>query len=389
MRTLDKIFFNRRFLLGTPGRTVALLIAFNVGVSMRQGSLADARRANLLAPAPAPATSIPLDQIRYDVSVGDSLAKYLAAIPDARSHRLAILAGMSQMYAINERVPGDETVSEHLDDTLRSSGTRVFGLAAPNLDNEEALFLLLTTLARPETTPAVFIYGLCFDKMRFVDLRPSYLSFLRDHPETRAMLTDIADHYERRFPLASSKIRGTVASLEANPAESEKSVEHLLRDEVGRAVPMVGARKDLNTYLLYNVLYAARNRVLRISNTSKRPMIPGRYALNSELLLLLSDVAKRHNVRLAVYVNPLNPQAENPYVPEEYIAFKTWAARMADSAGISFANLENAVPRDDWGLFMGGPDFMHFKGAGHIAAARAIAAAFRTDLVPGNLASPR
>ena len=37
-----------------------------------------------------------------------------------------------------------------------------------------------------------------------------------------------------------------------------------------------------------------------------------------------------------------------------------------------FANLEGIVPRGDWGLFQGGPDFKHFKEEGHRLTSRAI-----------------
>jgi hypothetical protein len=280
------------------------------------------------------------------------------------------------MYAINEKQPGDETISERMDDMLRSRGTRVFGLAAPNLSNEEALFLLLATLARPRTTPAVFIYALCFDKMRFVDLRPGYLGFLRQNPNVAALWAETATQYRARFPLAASKMEATLASLTQNDAEQERSLEHRLRERVGEVVPLVAMRKELNIYFLYGVLYETRNKLLGITNTSKRPMIAGRYALNQQFLLMMTDVARAHNIRLVTYINPLNPQADNPYVQDEYVAFKSWATAMADSTGTPFANLENVVPRQDWGLFMGGPDFKHFKGAGHLATARAVVSAF-------------
>jgi hypothetical protein len=32
---------------------------------------------------------------------------------------------------------------------------------------------------------------------------------------------------------------------------------------------------------------------------------------------------------------------------------------------VPYANLENVVPSQDWGIWFEGPDFKHFKGAGH------------------------
>jgi hypothetical protein len=66
-----------------------------------------------------------------------------------------LLCGMSQMYVINEFKSGDKTISELMDDKAAPKGVRVFGLAAPNLCNEEAMLLLLSTLSSPHTKPSV------------------------------------------------------------------------------------------------------------------------------------------------------------------------------------------------------------------------------------------
>ena len=110
---------------------------------------------------------------------------------------------------------------------------------------------------------------------------------------------------------------------------------------------------------------ALRNRLLRITPTSKRPLIPARYLMNQQFLSLIADVARQNQVRLLLYVVPLNPQAENPYVPEEYVQFKQWLADFARREHVPCADLENTVPAGEWGVFMGGPDFKHFKGSGH------------------------
>lgn len=128
-------------------------------------------------------------------------------------------------------------------------------------------------------------------------------------------------------------------------------------------------------------LFSLRNRVLGIRPTSKRPVIPYRYDLNREFLGLIADEAARNDVRLILYVIPLNPLSENPYVPGEYAAFKTWLEAFARERRIAFADLERAVPEEHWGEFMGGPDFKHFRGEGHRITAAAILARFRPLLL--------
>ena len=77
---------------------------------------------------------------------------------------------------------------------------------------------------------------------------------------------------------------------------------------------------------------------------------------------------------------PLNPQAENPYIPEQYEEFKRWIENMCREQNVLFANFENAVPAEHWGTYLGGPDFKHFKAMGHKFTARAVVDRF-SDII--------
>ncbi|MCC6525624.1 MAG: hypothetical protein IT373_23445 [Polyangiaceae bacterium] len=372
-RWLWSIFADRRVLRGAVPWLVLLLIAANVYVALARGGWEAARDANLLAPTTDPGRHV-AGAPRYDWSVGEDVASFWPKIPDATVQSVVILAGMSQMYAINDPRPGDETIVEHLDDKLRQHGVRAFGLAAPNMHNEEALLYLVAAASRPETRPAAFVYGLCFDKFRNVDLRPALQRFLRSRADVQDRLRALCAEPAGRYPRACEKIRSSLASLEdvaTGTAQHDESIEGWLRDALGRAVPIIGAREALNARLQYE-LYLLRNWLFRIRATSKRPILHSRYELNRELLALMADVARAEGIELVLYVIPLNPQAENPYVPEEYEAFKSWSAAFADERGVPFANLEDVVPRDDWGLLGDEPDFKHFRAEGHRRTAEAL-----------------
>src|SRR5258708_7775729 len=131
-----------------------------------------------------------------------------------------------------------------------------------------------------------------------------------------------------------------------------------------------------------SALYEVRNFILGINNMPKRPIVPERYDTNREFLGLLADVAHENGVGVILYIVPFNPRADNPYVPQEYTAFKSWLAAFAQQKQIPLANLENVVPADDWGKFFGGPDFKHFKGEGHRKTAAALVSAFGGKLAP-------
>lgn len=320
--------------------------------------------------------------VRFDWTCGGEYEKFLGWVPDARKNRLVILSGMSQMYTVNDYRPGDQITCELMDEALAPRGTRVFGLASPNLSQEEALFLLMSTAARPQTKPAVFMFAVSFDKLRNADIRPGYLVYLRQHPGLMAQWRDAAEHYRAKYPLATAKMLETLHNLQQNPGIANKtSFEARLRERVADYVPFVRARRSINGQLQMG-LFTLRNWIFHINPTSKRPLIPGLYNTNREFLGLLADIGRDRGVTVALYIVPFNPNADSPYIPEEYAAFKTWLQGFAAEHGTPLANLENAVPSSDWGLFMGGSDFKHFKETGHHRTAAALMAAFPRVLVP-------
>ena len=218
----------------------------------------------------------------------------------------------------------------------------------------------------------MFIYGVCFDKYRNIDVRPSYQAHLLRDRELQALWQRTATEFNKQYPLATQKMLSSLKDVLATGKKvSEAGVETQLRGFVARYLPLVAVRKELNATVQLR-LYEARNRLLNITPTSKRPVIQARYDLNKEFLRMMAEVSKRNRVRLVLYIIPLNPQAENPYVPEQYRQFKTWLETFCRDKNVPFANLESIVPREDWGLFQDGPDFKHFKEEGHRLTARAI-----------------
>ena len=361
------LFLDRRLLRGSILWVIIIFLMANIIVVKWHRSLQEQRRENLL---------VSLDHsseggIRWDMSAGENMDRYWSFIPDSSTYKLVILAGMSQMYAINEGQPNDKTISENMDDALSIKGIRVFGMAAPNLDNEEATLLLLSTLSDPRTRPDVFIYGVCFDKFRNIDLRPGYQKFMENRPALRSLWLETAMEYKGRYPLASEKMSRSLNELAGDKEREGETMDTRLREWTSRWLPVVSARADLNA-VVQNQLFLLRNWVFNIKPTSKRPIIEGRFVMNKEFLEMMVDIAGRNGVTIILYVIPLNPLAESPYIPEQYADFKFWLEGFCKENGVPFANVENVVPTDAWGEFMGGPDFKHFKEEGHRLPAKAL-----------------
>ena len=316
----------------------------------------------------------------YDWSCGENIGGAMSAIPDARKAPLVLMTGMSQTYAINDAQEGARPLPDRLDASLSKRGVRVFGLVAPNLQNEEALLMLTATLSQPETKPRAWLYGLCFDKLRNVDVRPAMLRFLVAHPEVQARWDHLCDEDPAAFPRACERIKSTSKHVtEDKPTTTDiGALEEKMRHATSRLLPLTRYRTDLNA-LGSNKVYELRNWLLGIRTATERPIIPARYQLNMDLLRLSVRVAKRNNVRPIFYIIPLNPETKSPYRPNEYEAFKREAFELAQSEQIAFANLENAVPEGEWGLLGGQPDFKHFREAGHARLADMLVATFDSE----------
>jgi hypothetical protein len=356
----------KHILHGSLPWVLLLFLAANVFVHFWQRSLEDARSRNLLVNTVRPGAG----GMRWDRTAGGDLERCWPQLMELSRSRTVILAGMSQMYAINDQGPRDETISECLDDALAPRGIRVFGLAAPNLCNEEALYLLLATLSELPHPPETFVYGVCFDKFRNLNLRPGYQTFLGAHTALRHLWQATAQSADAAYPKASAKMTQTFEGFLSSSGNRDDGIEARLRRTASHLLPVVAAQNDINAAVQLR-LFLWRNAIFHIKPTSKRPVIEDRYKLNIEFLELLVDVARSRGVRVILYVIPLNPQAENPYIAEQYAAFKRWIEGYCRRRAIPFANLEDAVPAPFWGEFMGGPDFKHFTGEGHrLTAAR-------------------
>jgi hypothetical protein len=377
---LFSLLRDRRFWRG-PAVWVLLLLAINVVVAVWRS----VRQDEAVAASAAAQGRFALDPkdakkpVRYDWSCGEKFELFLSFIPDSRKTHLVITSGMSMMYTINDYQPTDQTIPEWMDDALAPQGTRVFGLAAPNLSHEESIFLLLTTLEKPETHPDVFIFAVAFEKLREVDLRRQYATYLRKHPELIEEWRNTALRYRAKYPLASEKMLSTLEQKERDESVNEASFESRLRRGVSSVSPFVAERRMLNSMLRIR-LFAVRNFFLGIKNTTKRPIIRDRYDTNREFLRMLVDLGEERGAKVLLFIVPFNPSAENPYIMEEYVTFKSWLEEFAREKRTPLANLENVVPSTDWGLFLGGPDFKHFRGEGHRKTAAALIRSFPAEL---------
>jgi hypothetical protein len=140
------------------------------------------------------------------------------------------------------------------------------------------------------------------------------------------------------------------------------------------------------TILTY--LHVLRNTVFGIKATSKRRVILGRYIANMAALSAMIDSAKASSLDVLLYIVPLRNDVDIPYMAEEYNSFKKEIKQFAINKDIAFANLENLIPGQLWGMkgstTLGGEpelDFMHFQIAGHQLLANALYQAIHQQII--------
>ncbi|MEO7359777.1 MAG: hypothetical protein ABI120_05570 [Gemmatimonadaceae bacterium] len=360
------------------GAALLCFVALNLALYPLNSYFERQRRNNLMQSERALSGSQEIP--RYDWSVGGEQQKYWAYMPDARQQPLVVLDGMSQIYAINEEQPGDRITSEILDDSLQGSGTRVFSIAAPNLNHEELLFHLHALTRDSATTPRLLVFGVCFDKMRNMEVRETMRDVLAEVPALDSAWRHSGDSLQAEFPeLAKQMMRTLEGARSRQTLRFDQRVEQSLVNNVSEILPVVAIRSDLRTFL-YERAYLLRNWMFGIKTSTKRPILADRYTLNQQALVAAVRYAKQHGMRVLLYVIPLNRSAETPYITEQYNGFKSWLQETAITERAAFADLDTAVPDASWGLLYGQPDFKHFKEAGHVATAKALLPLIRAQL---------
>jgi hypothetical protein len=284
---------------------------------------------------------------------------------------VALWLGNSQLHAINQLKDADRSAAEILHHSLDGAGIDVVAFSIPNANYQELLvyfgFLSKRLPVRSLIVPLVF------DDFRELGLRgvasialedPDVVAFLEDSEAGRSILAD-----------RSQRDEGSLAALEGTVQErSESALDGWLSDhwELWSLRPKARGR-------LLTRLFVLRNTVFGITPQSKRPVIPGRLRLNFDAYAAMLDQARERDIEVVTYVVPLRNDVEVPYIASEYEAFRREAQRVAEEHGARFADFDDLVPGEYWGMkdstTLGEGvelDFMHFQGAGHELLADAV-----------------
>jgi lysophospholipase L1-like esterase len=287
------------------------------------------------------------------------------------SKPLVLWLGNSQLHAVNQLKPAEQTAVGLLHTALSQHGVDLLTFSQPNASLQEHYVQFLHLLG--QTKPRILLLPAIFDDTRETGIRsalepalmaPSVLSALSDDPVGQRILKN-----------QSAATAGDMAALDQTVQESsEVALNDWLEAHSDRWARRPAARGNL--FVALNVL---RNQIFGITAQTQRRAIPARLELNLSAARSLLRAAAAHQVRVLVYIVPLRSDAARPHLMSEYQAFKTSMEELAREEGALFRDFESIVPGGLWGekgsTTMGGAaelDFMHFQAGGHKRLAEAL-----------------
>lgn len=330
-----------------------------------------------------------VDPREIDAAHGENLLETLSKLPRTEGGRERVLfVGNSQQYTASlprGAVPDESRKVEisslqfaHLLEQKAPGQFQVFAGAAPNQTFAEALWQGLYWFRVSTHPPKVLVLQASFDTFRKEGIRPGFQTLLGDTDFVRVLETFEREHPSRAWSSAFEQAKKARADRERearNQADKKRTVESALRD-VLEMVPLYANREQKRASFL-ELLYLARVHALGISPTTRRHIIGQPLEENFQALEDLADVAIASGATVLIYNAPVNP-AVDMFFPDEYAMYLARLNDLSKRCSVGFADLRDAVSRDEWGYWIDGPDPIHFDEHGHEALAKRLFEVFGT-----------
>lgn len=286
--------------------------------------------------------------------------------------------GNSQALAIMDRHPGDLTSPQWLQVLLsrRGSPAEVRLGALPNMTTEEAVVSLVA--AHDGRRADALVAGVVLEEFRGVGSRAEVKALAR-RPETRDGIRKLLD--ANRDLRAAASALGWAAS--AGDSEGSHGWTSALDAAVASAAsrfPLIARRDRVRSYLVVKFL-ALRNRLLRISSTSARPVPDATFRTSLEMLELLLRYCRDRRIPVLLYLAPIRPLEPNPNLPRDVARFRREVPALCARYRVTCLDYVGLIPEklwsdydDDDGAAAGQRDFAHFTGGGHKLLAESLIA---------------
>jgi hypothetical protein len=315
----------------------------------------------------------------------ESLRKLESSWCNVSKDRRYILTGNSQTFSVllapseGPQAEADRTYPDLLLDRLNAAGANVHGyrLSAPNISYMEVLWYLNYLLVHPCLIPGEFVIQFNFETFRKTGVREGMLELLED-PDFASVIEQEArsnapyantfqqaiDQYESRI----AKEKGSQASSISKTGFAEaRGAGNVLETKARIALDHLSlfrSRGQLKAELL-DFLYLARVNLLGITPTTKRSLGGGPLTTNLSSLERIGELCRRNGIRVVFFNAPQNPNAPLYRTSADREQYQQIISRLARKFGQGYFDFENSIPGPLWGVWIDGPDPIHFGRAAH------------------------
>lgn len=295
-----------------------------------------------------------------------------------------ILTGNSQTFTVllapqEPRVAGeDSTYPDLLFSGAQAKGADIRGyrLSAPNLSYVEVLWYLHYLQSRPVLKPDVWLVQLNFESFRKTGVRDGLLELLEDRAfaaavrkeaeSSRVYAAVFRQALDRHASLQGPREGGQPARVTSTGVAAAPGAANRFETRVREMLDLSAAfrsRAQVKQDFL-NVLYLARVHLLGITPATKRSIGGATLELAVDSLERLGELCRQSGIRLVYFNAPQNPRAPLYRTPEDRARYQQIVQELSRQDAFHH-DFEGSIPGDMWGMFVDGPDPIHFGREAH------------------------
>ena len=132
---------------------------------------------------------------------------------------------------------------------------------------------------------------------------------------------------------------------------------------------------------LVGSLYLTRVHVLNITSSSKRSVGAATLSLNLGAFERIGELCRANGIRLTIFNAPQNPLAPLYQTDEERDKYHRIIADLGRHSAWRSFDFEDSIAKEMWGVWIDGPDPIHFGRAAHRQFAQLV---FDAGVIPRN-----
>jgi hypothetical protein len=317
----------------------------------------------------------PLESLRKLESNWCNVPKEARYILTGNSQTFSVLLAPSEAAATE----ADRTYPDLLLDRLTATGAKVHGyrLSAPNISYMEVLWYLNYLLVHRCLIPGEFVIQLNFETFRKTGVRegmlelleaPDFASAIKQEARSNAPYANTfqqaIDQYESRIAKQKGSQTSSISKTGITEARGFGSVLETTTRIALDHLSWFRSRGQLKAELL-DFLYLARVNLLGITPTTKRSLGGGPLMTNLSSLERIGELCRRNGIRLVFFNAPQNPNAPLYRTTTDREQYQQIISGLNRKFAQGYFDFENSIPGPLWGVWIDGPDPIHFGRAAH------------------------